>query len=350
MQKQEQVHRILESDSIKRRGFFEAILVLLFLLTVMAFFLSVCVGVAGSSVQTVVDSLIHYDSSSTMHHVIRELRIPRALGAILVGAALSVAGAIMQVVGDNPLADTGLLGINAGAGFMVSLAMVFFPSVSFLGVMGFSVFGAAIGTVLTYGFSGASKKRITPVRLILAGSAVSAFLTALSQGISLCFGTSKDLSYWQSGSLSGLRWNQVMITAPWILLGLLLGGGISSGLTILSMGDETAVSLGAPVQRLRLIGIITTLLLAGTSVSLAGGISFLGLIVPHIMRKIMGGEYSKVIPASVFCGAIIMLLADVVGRMLNAPYDTPVGALVSVIGLPFFLGLTYKKRGEKKSE
>ena len=141
-----------------------------------------------------------------------------------------------------------------------------------------------------------------------------------------------------------------METAPWILLGLLLGGGISSGLTILSMGDETAVSLGAPVQRLRLIGIITTLLLAGTSVSLAGGISFLGLIVPHIMRKIMGGEYSKVIPASVFCGAIIMLLADVVGRMLNAPYDTPVGALVSVIGLPFFLGLTYKKRGEKKSE
>ena len=181
MQKQEQVHRILEGDSIKRRGFFEAILVLLFLLTVMAFFLSVCVGVAGSSVQTVVDSLIHYDSSSTMHHVIRELRIPRALGAILVGAALSVAGAIMQVVGDNPLADTGLLGINAGAGFMVSLAMVFFSSVSFLGVMGFSVFGAAIGTVLTYGFSGASKKRITPVRLILAGSAVSAFLTALSQ-------------------------------------------------------------------------------------------------------------------------------------------------------------------------
>ena len=150
MQKQEQVHRILEGDSIKRRGFFEAILVLLFLLTVMAFFLSVCVGVAGSSVQTVVDSLIHYDSSSTMHHVIRELRIPRALGAILVGAALSVAGAIMQVVGDNPLADTGLLGINAGAGFMVSLAMVFFSSVSFLGVMGFSVFGAAIGTVLTY--------------------------------------------------------------------------------------------------------------------------------------------------------------------------------------------------------
>lgn len=348
MQKRKQVHRTPERSSIKRRGYFEVILVLLFLLTVMAFFLSVCVGVAGSSVQIVVDSLFHYDPSSTMHQVIRELRIPRALGAVMVGAALSVAGAIMQVVGDNPLADTGLLGINAGAGFMVSLAMVFFSGFSFFGVMGFSFFGAAIGTTLTYGFSGAGHKRVTPVRLILAGSAVSAFLTALSQGISLCFGISKDLSYWQSGSLSGLKWEQVMMAAPCIVIGLLLGGAISPGLTILSMGDETAVSLGAPVQRLRLIGVITTLLLAGASVALAGGIAFLGLIVPHIMRKIVGGECSKVIPASIFCGALIMLLADVAGRMLNAPYDTPVGALVSVIGLPFFLGLTYKKQGGGK--
>lgn len=311
---------------------------------IVAALLSICIGVAGSSFSDVWVAITNFDPASTIHQVIRELRFPRVAGAAFVGAALALSGAIMQGIGNNPFADTGLLGINAGAGFMVSFGMVLFTSASFRWVMVLSFLGAAMGAICTYCLGTAGKKSSTPVRLLLAGSAVSAFFTALSQGLSLAFGLTKDLSFWQSGSLNGITWEQVYLVSPWMLMAIVLGLLMASSLSVLSLGEESATGLGLPVQAVRLAGITISLILAGCSVAIAGGISFLGLLIPHIARFCVGSDYRRILPVSVLSGALLMILADLCGRMLNAPYDTPVGALVSVFGVPFFLSLTYRKR------
>ena len=182
------------------------LLLVLILSIVVAALLSVCIGVAGSSFSEVWSAVTNFSSESTIHQVIRELRFPRVVGAALVGAALALSGAIMQGIGNNPFADTGLLGINAGAGFAVSLGMVLFVSASFRWVMLLSFLGATLGVVCTYGLGVSGRKDATLIRLLLAGAAVSAFLNALSQGLSLVFGLAKNLSFWQSGSLNGITW------------------------------------------------------------------------------------------------------------------------------------------------
>ena len=206
--------------------------------------LSACIGVAGSSLSAVWESLTNFDPNSTVHQVIRELRLPRAVGAVLIGAALALSGAIMQGIGNNPLADTGLLGINAGAGFLVSISMAVFSAISFHWVMACAFLGACLGAVLTYGFGTAKGRNTAPLRLLLAGSAVSALFNAISQGISLCFGLAKDLSFWQSGSLSGLTWNQIYIAIPWMLLAMVAGLLLGPVLSILALGQESATGLG----------------------------------------------------------------------------------------------------------
>lgn len=316
-------------------------LVIALIVTVL---LSVCVGVAGSGFSEVWLAITDFSPDSAIHQVIRELRFPRAAGAVLVGAALALSGAMMQAIGNNPFADTGLLGINAGAGFTVSLGMVLFASASFLWIMLFSFLGAAMGVICTYGLGISKGKTAAPVRLLLAGAAVSAFLTALSQGLSLTFGLAKNLSFWQAGSLNGITWEQIRLVSPCMLIAMVFGILLAPGLSVLALGEESAAGLGLPIKTIRLLGILISLVLAGCSVCIAGVISFLGLLIPHIARFLVGADYRKILPVSLLSGSLLMTLADLCSRMMKAPYDTPVGALVSVIGVPFFLALTYRKR------
>lgn len=273
-----------------------------------------------------------------------KMRMPRALAALFSGTAFALAGGVMQGVTRNPLADAGLLGINAGAGFLVALTAVLFPSMSNAGTILSAFFGAALAVALVYGI-GIGKYKSGPIRLILAGSAVSALLTSLSQAISLSFGLSRALSFWTAGSLSGITWQSLLLTLPWItgsgLAALLLSGRLS----VLALGEESAAGLGVNVKSVRLAGIGCVLVMAGASVSLVGGISFLGLIVPHMARFLTGGDYRRLLPISALFGGILLVLADIAARLVNAPFDTPVGALVSAIGVPLFLVLTYRKKG-----
>lgn len=273
-----------------------------------------------------------------------KMRMPRALAALFSGTAFALAGGVMQGVTRNPLADAGLLGINAGAGFLVALTAVLFPSMSNAGTILSAFFGAALAVALVYGI-GIGKYKSSPIRLILAGSAVSALLTSLSQAISLSFGLSRALSFWTAGSLSGITWQSLLLTLPWItgagLAALLLSGRLS----VLALGEESAAGLGVNVKSVRLAGIGCVLVMAGASVSLVGGISFLGLIVPHMARFLTGGDYRRLLPISALFGGILLVLADIAARLVNAPFDTPVGALVSAIGVPLFLVLTYRKKG-----
>lgn len=340
---------ILNSGTTKRKDVkfhisLSLLLPLLCTAVVGAAIASVCIGVAGSGFKEAWFAITDFDASSAIHQVIMELRFPRVAGAALVGGALALSGAIMQGIGNNPFADTGLLGINAGAGAMVSLGMVLFASASFRQVMLLSFLGAAMGVIGTYGLGVAGGKSAASIGLLLAGSAVSAFFTGVSQGLSLAFGLAKNLSFWQAGSLNGIDWYQIRTVFPWMLTAIILGLFLAPSLSVMALGEENAAGLGVSVQSVRLVGIIISLILAGCSVSIAGGISFLGLIIPHSARLLVGADYRKILPVSVLGGSLLMILADLCGRMINAPYDTPAGALVSVIGVPFFLGLTYRKR------
>jgi iron complex transport system permease protein len=305
---------------------------------------SVSVGVAGGNIRTLLKPREISESNSVMGRIMFEMRMPRALSACITGAAFALAGAVMQGITHNPLADSGLLGINAGAGFMVALSAVLWPSRSSLGTMLFAFLGGALAAAMVYGL-GMGKNTVKTIRLILAGSAVAAMLTALSQGVALTFGLSKDLSFWSSGSLSGTSWTQLRIASPWILTALMAGMFLSGKLSVLALGEESAAGLGLNIGAVRLTGLIVVLVLAGVSVSLAGGISFLGLIVPHTVRFLVGSDYRRIIPASALFGGTLLVLSDVAARMINAPFDTPVGALVSLIGVPFFFVMTYRKKG-----
>ncbi|MDR2051851.1 MAG: iron ABC transporter permease [Treponema sp.] len=305
---------------------------------------SASIGVAGGSLETLIHTLIQPGAPSEMGRIMLEMRMPRVLAACFTGAAFALAGAVMQGVTGNPLADAGLLGINAGAGFLVALTAVLMPSLSSLGVMFSAFLGAAAAALMVYGL-GLGKHKSGSIRLILAGSAVSAFLTALSQGISLAFGLSKALSFWTAGSLSGITWQQLIIALPWITGAALVSLFLSEHLSVLALGEESASGLGLNVRAVRLTGMAAVLVMAGVSVSLVGGISFIGLMAPHSARLIVGADYRRILPLSALLGGILLVLADIAARMINAPFDTPVGALVSTIGVPVFLTLTYRKKG-----
>jgi iron complex transport system permease protein len=310
----------------------------------LSILLSVSIGVAGGSVATLLKPRGVSQANPVMDRIIFEMRLPRTLSACLTGAAFALAGVVMQGITHNPLADSGLLGINAGAGFLVALSAVLWPSMSSLGTMLFAFLGAALAAALVYGL-GMGKKTMKPIRLILAGSAVSAMLTALSQGVALSFGLSKNLYFWSSGSLSGISWAQLMMAFPWIIAAIASALLISGKLSILALGEENAAGLGLRIGALRLTGLVAVFVLAGASVSLAGGISFLGLIVPHSARFLAGSDYRRVMPVSALLGGILLVLSDLTARMINAPFDTPVGALVSLIGVPFLFVMTYRKGG-----
>lgn len=319
-------------------------LVLMGVALLLSLLISVSVGVAGGNISILLDTLFHPAASVGMGRIMLEMRMPRALAACVTGAALALAGGVMQGVTRNPLADAGLLGVNAGAGFFIALTAVLLPPLSSFGTMIFAFMGAALAVLLVYGI-GMGKHKSGSIRLILAGSAVSALLTALSQGISITFGLSKSLSFWTAGSLSGITWQSLLLTIPWIAGAGLISQLLSGRLSVLALGEESAVGLGVNVWAVRLAGIGVVLILAGASVSLVGGISFLGLIVPHIARFLAGEDYRRLLPVSALLGSILLVLADIAARSINAPFDTPVGALVSAIGVPVFLVLTYRKKG-----
>lgn len=321
---------------------FVLVLIGLALLLILSFVFSVCTGIAGGSIKVLIDTVVHPYRLTDIGKIMIDMRMPRALAACLTGAAFAISGAVMQGLTRNPLADSGLLGINAGAGFFVALSVVFFPGASSVITIVSAFLGAAFAVFLVYGF-GVGKRKTESFRMILAGVAISALLTAMSQAVSLAFGIAKSLSFWSAGSLSGITWQSLSLIVPFITVAGMMGFALSGRLSALALGEDSAIGLGINVRAVRLIGILAVLLLAGASVSLVGGISFLGLIVPHIARFLVGGDYRRLIPVSALLGGVVLVLADVAARTINAPFDTPVGALVSLIGVPIFFALTYRK-------
>lgn len=280
-----------------------------------------------------------HDGKITM---LREIRYPREVAAILVGAALAVSGAIMQGLTRNPLADPGLLGLSAGARAALAVALTLMPALNYFGIMITCFIGAAGGMLLVIGISAVKKGGLSPLRLVLAGTAVTFFLYAVSDGMGLLFKTSKNVTVWTSGGLIGTSWGQIQAIAPFIVFGIVVAIVLAKSLTILSLNEEAAVSLGLRTAYIKVALYVVVILLAGSAVALVGNMAFIGLMIPHIVRALFGIDYRSIIPMSAVWGATFMLAADTLGRTLNAPFETPVVAIIAVLGLPFFLFIVRK--------
>ncbi|MCK6255410.1 iron ABC transporter permease [Fictibacillus sp. KIGAM418] len=340
------IKQIKDNKVYSRPAAGTAILLMGFALLMLSIGLAISVGAAKIDFLTVWKSILNYDPGREADRIIVSLRLPRELGAAVVGAAFAVSGAIMQGMTRNPLADPGLLGLNAGASLALACVFAFSTGANYVTVMIISFIGAGIGAGLVFGLGSMSRGGLSPIRITLAGAAVSALLSSLGEGIALYFKLSQDLAFWTAGGVSGTNWTQLKIIVPVVVIGIVVAVMFSRQLTILSFGEEVARGLGQRTLVTKAVLMTVVLILAGAAVSLVGAIAFVGLMVPHIVRFLVGTDYRWIIPCSAIFGSVLMVLADTLGRTVNAPYETPVGAIVAMVGVPFFLYLA--RRGGRK--
>ena len=304
--------------------------------TVFAMIASLLFGSADISFEVILHTLMG-NVQTTDEMVIWNIRFPRNIVGALVGANLAVSGAILQAVMKNPLADPGIVGVSSGAGLAGVIMLIFMPEASLL-LTPVAFIGAMLSAAAVYAL--AWKNGIRPSRIILAGVAVSAFL---GSGISalLVFYSDKvqGALLWMVGGLSARSWPQVESLFPYTILGLVFAICGCKALTILSLGDETARGLGLPVEKVRFTMTAVAALLAAGAVSIAGLIGFVGLVVPHIVRLIVGTDYKYVVPGSAILGAGVLVFCDTLGRVLFSPIEIPAGIIMAFLGAPFFLYL-----------
>ncbi|SCV21016.1 Iron compound ABC transporter, permease protein [Bacillus cereus] len=305
-------------------------------------FLAVAFGAKDIHLQTVWTAVFDYNPKLTQHQIIYELRLPRVIGAAIVGAAFAVAGAVMQGVTRNPLADAGVLGINAGAMFVVALSFAFFPHMPYSYLMIVSFIGAVLSTVLIFIIGSATSGGLTPMRLTIAGAVMAALLHSLSSGVAIYYDLSQDLAFWYAGGVAGVKWEHLKFLVPIILITIVFATVLGRSISLISMGDDVATNLGVKTNRTRILGMIIVVILAGVSVSSVGSIGFVGLVIPHIARKLVGVNYRLIIPMSAFLGAMLLVLADLGARTVNPPKELAIGIMVALVGVPFFLYIARK--------
>jgi len=310
------------------------------ILLILCLLWSITLGAADISPQIVYDALLNFDETSFQHLIIQTVRLPRVLTGVVVGAALAVSGAIMQGLTRNPLADSGILGINSGAAFAVVMAVFLLgnPPLSVYAFFGF--LGAAVAAILVYGLGSMGRGGATPLKLTLAGVILSAFVSAFTTAILIGDQeTLEKIRFWTAGSLAGREMPLLLQTSPYILVGLIASLFLSRQITTISLGEDVAKGLGQNTAWVRGIAAIIVVLLAGGAVALAGPIGFVGLVVPHVVRFIVGVDYRWVVPYSAVLGAILVTVADVGARVVIRPQELPVGVMMAFVGAPFFIWL-----------
>nr|WP_248930931.1 iron ABC transporter permease [Paenibacillus hamazuiensis] len=276
--------------------------------------------------------------------IVYTLRLPRALLAALVGANLAVAGVLMQAVTRNPLASPQIFGINSGAALVVVGSVVFYPMLTPLQLSWCAFLGAALGAAIVY-FVASGGGSFTPVKLALAGMTVAMLLSALTEGIIVLFDNkTQNVLFWMAGAVDSADWNDVRSVLPWSAAGLLAAVLLSRSMNALGLGDEVAKGIGVRMTYVRALAGIVVVVLAGASVSVAGPIGFVGLIVPHISRYLVGIDHWRLIPVSALFGAILLVYADIASRFVSFPFESPVGIVTAAIGAPYFLYLVRKGR------
>lgn len=314
------------------------------LLTILVGLLAVRFGSVEASLQDVIHTLIYRDDEA-LTCILLEMRLPRVVTALVGGACLAASGLILQAVMGNPLADPGLTGVTSGASLSVMLIMLVFPQyTAMIPIAAFA--GSAITCFIVYAIAWTGT--LNPMRLVLSGVAINTLASGVMGLLQLVFSDRlQGVLLWSSGSLSGKTWNTVQGLAPFALVGLILAFLCIKGANMLSLGENMAKSLGVNTTLTRVLLSGVACYLAAVAVANVGTIGFLGLIVPHIARLIIGINHKYLIPFTIALGAFVLAGADLLARVVFAPLEVPVGLIMSVIGVPFFL---YLMRGGLKSE
>jgi iron complex transport system permease protein len=306
---------------------------------------SIAVGAKSIPLDEVWRALVHHDPHRADDLIVRSLRVPRTVVGLVVGAALGLAGAVMQGITRNPLADPGILGVNAGAALAIVIGIHSFGVASPGGFVWFGFVGAAGAAVLVYALGAMGRDGATPIKLALSGAAMTVFLTSVSSAVLLSdLATLDQYRFWVVGSLAARDGDIVRAVVPFAVVGLVLALTSARLLNGLALGDDVAIALGYRVERARLLAAIAVVLLCGAAVAAAGPIAFVGLTVPHVARAVTGPDYRWILPYSAMLGALLVLTADIVGRVIAPPGEVQAGIVIALVGAPFFVALVRRRR------
>jgi iron complex transport system permease protein len=304
---------------------------------------SITLGTRDISLAVIFDSFTQFDNSFD-HLIIQTVRLPRSLMALAVGAALAVAGAAIQGLTRNPLAETGILGIEAGGALAVVGTSFLFGSSTPSDYAGAAFVGAGIAAIVVYGCASLGPGGVTPLNLTIAGAAIAAFIAALTTSILiLSQSTLDEIRFWLAGSLVGRDFGLFLQVLPVMVVGLILAFALSRQIATLSLGEDVATSLGQNTLTIKLLTVTSMVLLAGSSVAIAGPIGFVGLVVPHGVKFFIKTDYRWILPYSAVYGAILLLVADIAARLLIQPQELPVGVMTALVGAPVFVYLAKAK-------
>jgi len=304
---------------------------------------SIAYGAADISFSTIYAALTSFDGS-TEQLIIRTVRLPRSLIAMLVGAALAVAGAILQGLTRNPLADPAILGLQSGAALAVVVAVFLFGASSLNAYAGFAFLGTGVAAVLVYFFASLGRGGLTPLNLTIVGAAFTYLAGSLTTAILIVSQRTLDeIRFWLAGSVAGRDFTLFLQVLPYIVVGLVVAFALGRQITTLNLGEDVAKGLGQRTAWVKAIAALAVVLLVGSSVAVAGPIWFIGLVVPHIVRFFIGLDYRWVLPYAAIVGAILLLVADIGARLLIAPQELPVGVMTAIVGAPFFIYLARSK-------
>lgn len=309
--------------------------------------ISVLYGTKDISIQTIWQALVHFDASNPDHQIVRTSRIPRAIAVLFVGGFLAVAGAIMQGVTRNYLASPSLMGVNDGSAFVITLALILLPGLPNYQMIILSIIGSALGAALVFGFGAAIKNGLSPVRLAIIGTVIGTFLSSVASAIAMYFQVSQTVAAWYNTKIHIVDTDMLLLSIPFGLVGVVIALFCARAITITSLGEDIATGLGQKTKLIRYLSMFSVVLLTGTAVALVGKIAFVGLVIPHIVRFLVGVDYRYIIPCSLLVGAFFLSLCDIVSRYINFPFETPIGVVTAFIGIPFFLYLIRTRGGER---
>ena len=307
--------------------------------------LSLAVGARDLPFGAVLHALVDPDPAARDDLIVTESRLPRTIVGLLAGAAFGLAGALIQGVTRNPLADPGILGVNAGAGLFVVVAISVLGITNLTGYVWFGFAGAAVTSVLVYTVGSIGRGGATPVKLALAGAAVTAALTSFTTAVLLLDVDAFDqFRFWQVGSLAGRGTDIAVQSLPFLIAGTLIAFASARSLNALALGDDVATSFGTNVITARLVAGLAVVLLCGTATAMAGPLVFIGLLIPHIARAFTGPDHRWLLPYSMLLAPLLLLLADVLGRIVARPGEVQVGIVTAIIGAPIFVALARRRR------
>lgn len=314
------------------------------LLLVIGMVLAVRSGSVPISFSDIFNSIFNYNETLELM-LVKDVRIPRALCVVFTGGILGATGAMIQGVTRNPIAEPSILGVSQGATLVISIFYAAGIAVNTKNVMIASFIGALITGIIVLMFISKKANNNSIAKILLAGTAMSTFFMSLTTIIGLLSNQSQMIGFWVAGGFRNVSWSDFNLVAVVGILGLLVGVFLSPKINILNLGDDVAIGLGESPERIRIITLIAVIPMCAAAVAVGKNIAFVGLIIPQIVRKILGEDYRRNIPCSFLLGAVLLTYADIAARMIFNPYETPIGVFTALIGIPFFISIARRERG-----